>query len=190
MKIRQTQKARHWVCRPPGNNFIECQTDHRILHQNSRHDGEPHCLEPRCAEIDANLSREGWWEPHGILRFLRTRGCASGSWYRRYAPCCSKGHIGAIRGSHLNLKANETEHSIYGNEDAGSVYICGPNNTVREVRIEYWREAQRGDPNAFVAGLKTKHRGRTRRPPAHPILTCVQSRQYRGCMISKNWHRR
>ena len=86
----------------------------------------------------------------------------------------------------LNLKANETEHLVYGNEDAGSVYFCDPNRIVLDVRIEYWREAQRGDPNAVVAGLKTKHRGRTRRPPAHPILTCVQSRQYRGCMISKN----
>ena len=57
----------------------------------------------------------------------------------------------------LNLKANETEHLVYGNEDAGSVYFCDPNRIVLDVRIEYWREAQRGDPNAVVAGLKTKH---------------------------------
>ncbi len=40
-----------------------------------------------------------------------------------------------------NLKANGIEHSIYGNNEAGSVYFRDPDNILLEVRTEYRREA-------------------------------------------------
>ena len=40
-----------------------------------------------------------------------------------------------------NLKANDIDHSIYGNENAGSVYFRDPDNILLEVRTEYRREA-------------------------------------------------
>tara|TARA_B100000676_G_scaffold282554_1_gene308476 strand:+ start:828 stop:1082 length:255 start_codon:yes stop_codon:yes gene_type:complete len=40
-----------------------------------------------------------------------------------------------------NLKANEIEHSVYGNEDAGSVYFRDPNHILLGVCSVYRRGA-------------------------------------------------
>ena len=131
MQVRQAQTATAPGYRPPIYDFLKNRADYRVLRRNSRHDGDLHCPESRCAGVDAYLSRYGRREPYGRLRFPETRGCASGSWYRRYAPCRFAGHIEAIRGYHLKFKI---KHSIYGNEYAGSVFFCVLENILLEVR--------------------------------------------------------